>query len=109
LIPRAGFATASTRCAARIGNKSHGGVASFGRRPMFDVGTVLLEVFLFDFTRRSLWAADRQSSSSTTSDTSLKFDSIDELIRRMDEDSRIARRMLAHTPDTFPQLEPAPA
>src|SRR4051812_44750722 len=25
------------------------GVASFGRRPMFDVGTVLLEVFLFDF------------------------------------------------------------
>src|SRR6266850_1652637 len=27
---------------ARIGNKSHGGVASFGRRPMFDVGNVLL-------------------------------------------------------------------
>ena len=33
-----------------IGGRRHDGVASFGRRPMFDVGTVLLEVFLFDFS-----------------------------------------------------------
>ena len=32
-----------------IGSRRHDGVASFGRRPMFDQGTVLLEAFLFDF------------------------------------------------------------
>src|SRR5258707_3589289 len=32
-----------------VGDRRYDGVASFGRRPMFDVGTVLLEVFLFDF------------------------------------------------------------
>src|SRR5690606_31173499 len=34
---------------AGINGRRHDGVASFGRRPMFDVGTVLLETFLFDF------------------------------------------------------------
>src|SRR5262249_57289763 len=33
-----------------VGGRRHDGVASFGRRPMFDQGTVLLEVFLFDFS-----------------------------------------------------------
>ena len=33
-----------------IGGRRYDGVASFGRRPMFDVGAVLLEVFLFDFS-----------------------------------------------------------
>src|SRR5580693_1802255 len=32
------------------GGRRYGGVASFGRRPMFDTGAVLLEVFLFDFS-----------------------------------------------------------
>ena len=31
-----------------VGGQRYGGVASFGRRPMFDSGTVLLEVFLLD-------------------------------------------------------------
>ena len=31
------------------GERRYSGVASFGRRPMFDTGAVLLEVFLFDF------------------------------------------------------------
>src|SRR5262245_12308659 len=35
---------------AGIGERRHDGVASFGRRPMFDIGVVLLEVFLFDFS-----------------------------------------------------------
>ena len=34
---------------ADIAGKRHDGVASFGRRPMFDDGAPLLEVFLFDF------------------------------------------------------------
>ena len=32
-----------------VAGKRHDGVASFGRRPMFDDGAPLLEVFLFDF------------------------------------------------------------
>ena len=37
--------------AVRVGSaaRRYDGVASFGRRPMFDTGAVLLEVFLFDF------------------------------------------------------------
>src|SRR5262249_1647987 len=31
-------------------NRRYEGVANFGRRPMFDTGAVLLEVFLFDFS-----------------------------------------------------------
>ena len=34
---------------AGIGRRRYDGVANFGRRPMFDNGAVLLEVFLFDF------------------------------------------------------------
>jgi riboflavin kinase/FMN adenylyltransferase len=34
----------------------------------------------------------------------LKFDSVQELIRRMDEDSRQARAALARMPDAFPPL-----
>src|SRR6516225_8316997 len=33
-----------------VGERRYDGVASFGRRPMFDQGTVLLEAFLFDFS-----------------------------------------------------------
>ena len=33
-----------------VGGRRYDGVANFGRRPMFDTGTVLLEVFLFDFS-----------------------------------------------------------
>ncbi len=38
------------RCGWASGGRRYDGVASFGRRPMFDQGTVLLEVFLFDFS-----------------------------------------------------------
>ena len=33
-----------------VDGKRYDGVANFGRRPMFDTGIVLLEVFLFDFS-----------------------------------------------------------
>jgi riboflavin kinase/FMN adenylyltransferase len=33
----------------RIGEASYGGVANYGRRPTFDNGAPLLEIFLFDF------------------------------------------------------------
>ena len=43
------------------------GVASFGRRPTFDNGAPLLEVFLFDFNGRSLWRRRWTSPSSASS------------------------------------------
>ena len=33
-----------------VGDRHYDGVANFGRRPMFDAGYALLEVFLFDFS-----------------------------------------------------------
>jgi riboflavin kinase/FMN adenylyltransferase len=86
-----------------IGARRYNGVASFGRRPMFDVGTVLLEVFLFDFSG-DLYGQTIDVAFIDWIRHELNFDSIDDLIRRMDEDSRIARAALARAPDAFPQL-----
>ena len=68
---------------------------------MFDQGTVLLEVFLFDFTG-DLYGEVVDVAFIDWIRPELKFDSIEDLIRRMDEDSRRARAMLAAAPDAFP-------
>ena len=49
-IPTAACVTAFMRCGLRSTAPAIDGVASFGRRPMFDTGVVLLEIFLFDFS-----------------------------------------------------------
>ena len=41
----AACATASMRCGLTVAAPAYDGVANFGRRPMFDTGGVLLEVF----------------------------------------------------------------
>ncbi len=79
------------------------GVANFGRRPMFDVGTVLLEVFLFDFSA-DLYGRTIDVAFIEWIRPELKFDSIDDLVQRMDEDSRIARTALAKAPDAYPPV-----
>ena len=86
-----------------IGDERHDAVASFGRRPTFDDGAPLLEVFLFDFdgdlygTRIDVafiaWIRDE-----------LRFDSVDALVRQMDEDSRLVRAALAGAKEAFPPL-----
>jgi len=85
------------------GGRRYDGVASFGRRPMFDTGAVLLEVFLFDFSGdlygQSIdvafigWIRDEQ-----------KFPSAADLVRQMQEDSRRAREILARAGDIFPPI-----
>ena len=87
--------------------KRYGAVASFGRRPMFDNGAPLLEVFLFDFDGDLYgqtidvafigWVRHEQA-----------FGSVDILKRQMGEDSRRAHEALARARDAFPQLGTVP-
>src|SRR5882672_3039905 len=90
-----------------IGGHRHDGVASFGRRPMFDVGTVLLEVFLFDFSG-DLYGEVLDVAFVDWIRPELDFDSVAALVRRMDEDSRLARAALARAGDAFPRLGALP-
>src|SRR6266508_2828901 len=77
-----------------VGGHRYDGVASFGRRPMFDQGTVLLEVFLFDFSG-DLYGEVIDVAFIDWIRPELKFDSVDALVRRMDDDSAQARAALA--------------
>jgi riboflavin kinase/FMN adenylyltransferase len=79
------------------------GVASFGRRPTFDNGAPLLEIFLFDF-KGDLYDEILDVAFIGFIREELKFDSIEALIRQMDDDSRRARAQLAAAPDAFPKL-----
>ncbi|MBR1223997.1 MULTISPECIES: bifunctional riboflavin kinase/FAD synthetase [unclassified Bradyrhizobium] len=79
------------------------GVASYGRRPTFDNGAPLLEVFLFDF-KGDLYGAVLDVAFIAFIRDELKFDGIEALIRQMDDDSAHARAALAAAPDAFPTL-----
>ena len=78
-------------------------VASFGRRPTFDNGAPLLEVFLFGF-EGDLYGAALDVAFIGFIRDELKFDSVDALIRQMNDDSARARAQLAAAPDAFPRL-----
>ncbi len=85
------------------GGRRYDGVASFGRRPMFDNGAVLLEAYLFDFTGDLYgqridvafidWIRDEQV-----------FDSVEQLVRQMRDDSRRAREALKRAGEAFPPI-----
>jgi riboflavin kinase/FMN adenylyltransferase len=79
------------------------GVASFGRRPTFDNGAPLLEIFLFDF-KGDLYGTTLDIAFIGFIRDELKFDSIETLVRQMDDDSARARAMLTAAPDAFPKL-----
>src|SRR4030081_728559 len=78
-------------------------VASFGRRPTFDNGAPLLEVFLFDF-KGDLYGTVLDVAFIRFIRDELKFDTLEALIRQMDDDSARARAALAAAPDAFPRL-----
>jgi riboflavin kinase/FMN adenylyltransferase len=80
------------------------GVASFGRRPTFDNGAPLLEVFLFDFKGGDLYENRLDVAFIAFIRDELKFDGIDALVRQMDDDSVRARAALAAAPGAFPKL-----
>ena len=88
------------RCASRVGGRRYDGVASFGRRPMFDTGAVLLEVFLFDFSGDLYGASIDVAFIGWIRDEQM-FASAEELVRQMQEDSRLAREALARAGERF--------
>jgi riboflavin kinase / FMN adenylyltransferase len=91
--------------AVRVGRGAQrlDGVASFGRRPTFDNGAPLLEVFLFDF-KGDLYGSVLDVAFIDFIRDELKFDDADTLVRQMDDDSARARAQLAAAPAAFPKL-----
>jgi riboflavin kinase/FMN adenylyltransferase len=111
-----GYPTANIRldnnCALRhgiyavrvgFGNQRIDGVASFGRRPTFDNGAPLLEIYLFDF-KGDLYGRKLDVAFIGFIREELKFQSVDTLVKQMDDDSARARAQLAAAPGAFPKL-----
>jgi len=86
-----------------VGGARYDGVASFGRRPMFDTGTVLLEIFLFDFSG-DLYGAELDVAFISFIRDELKFGSVDALVRQMNDDTARARAALRAAPEAYPKL-----
>src|ERR1700753_934375 len=86
-----------------LGEERIDGVASFGRRPTFDNGAPLLEVFLFDF-KGDLYGRHLDVAFIAFLREELKFDGLDALVRQMNADRRPARERLAAAPEAFPRL-----
>jgi riboflavin kinase / FMN adenylyltransferase len=76
------------------GGVVHQGVASFGRRPTFDDGPPLLEVFVFDFSG-DLYGQRVEVVFYGFIRGEEKFASVDDLIARMRADAAEAREILA--------------
>src|SRR6201992_2412662 len=91
--------------AVRVGRGAErfDGVASFGRRPTFDNGAPLLEAFFFE-CKGDLSGEALDVAFISFIREELKFDSVEALVRRMDEDSAEARAALAASPGAFPKL-----
>ena len=111
-----GFPTANLRldsaCALRHGiyavrvavaGQRYDGVANFGRRPMFDTGAVLLEIFLFDFAA-DLYDANIDVAFIAWLRDEAMFASAKDLVRQMKADSRLAREALARVGNAFPPI-----
>jgi riboflavin kinase/FMN adenylyltransferase len=79
------------------------GVASFGRRPTFDNGAPLLEIFLFDF-KGDLYGTTLDVAFIGFIREELKFDGVEALVRQMHDDSARARDQLAAAPGAFPKF-----
>ncbi|SEP64815.1 riboflavin kinase / FMN adenylyltransferase [Faunimonas pinastri] len=71
----------------------HGGAASFGRRPTFDNGRILLETFLFDFSG-DLYDQRALVSLVDYVRPELRFERIEDLVTQMDADSLQCRATL---------------
>ncbi|MBV8849787.1 MAG: bifunctional riboflavin kinase/FAD synthetase [Methylobacteriaceae bacterium] len=73
---------------------TYGGVASFGRRPTFDDGPALLEIYLFDFDS-DLYGKMAEVAFIDFIRGEEKFNSAEALVEQMRKDAARARQMLA--------------
>jgi riboflavin kinase/FMN adenylyltransferase len=103
LDPHCGLKHGIYAVRAGVGGTIRDGVASFGTRPTFDNGAPLLEVHLFDFSG-DLYGAPVDVAFIGWIRPELKFDSVDALIARMNDDARLARLALARAAGAFPRL-----
>jgi riboflavin kinase/FMN adenylyltransferase len=88
---------------ASVGGRRYDGVANFGRRPMYDTGAVLLEVFLFDFSG-DLYGQTIDVAFIDWIREERMFDGAGALIAQMKEDSRLAREALTRSGGAFPPI-----
>ncbi len=86
-----------------VGERRYDGVANFGRRPMFDSGVVLLEVFLFDFAGDLYGQRIDVAFIEWIRDEAV-FSSVGELTRAMEDDCAKARAALMRAGDLFPPI-----
>lgn len=77
-----------------MGGAVRDGVASYGRRPTFDDGAPLLEVHLFDY-RGDLYGQTLDVAFHGYIRPEMKFEHLDALVARMDQDSIAAKAILA--------------
>jgi riboflavin kinase/FMN adenylyltransferase len=97
--------------AVRIGidGIAHDAIASYGRRPTFDDGAPLLEVFVFDFAG-DLYGKTVDVEFASWIRGEEKFESAQALVEQMDRDSIAARKALARPADVpAPSMLPLPA
>ena len=99
----AGSNTAFMPCGSGAGRNGSTAWRAIGRRPTFDNGAPLLEVFLFDF-KGDLYGSVLDVAFIGFIRDELKFDGIEALIRQMNDDSARARAALAAAPGAFPKL-----
>jgi riboflavin kinase/FMN adenylyltransferase len=103
LSPSCGLKHGIYAVRADIAGTRHDGVASFGRRPMFDDGAPLLEVFLFDFDG-DLYGQAIDVAFIGWIRHEQKFESIETLKRHMTVDAIQARDAVKRAGNAFPVL-----
>jgi len=86
-----------------IGDMRYDGVANFGRRPTFDNGAPLLEVFLFDFDG-DLYGQTIDVALMGWIRHEQKFEKVETLKRQMMADAAQARDALKRAGKAFPKL-----
>ena len=91
------------RCASASAAGCYDGVASFGRRPMFDNGAPLLEVFLFDFAG-DLYGQTLDVAFIAWIRQEMRFDGVEALIARWTRTAPVRARPSARAPGAFPAL-----
>jgi len=94
LAPEAGLRHGVYAVRMRVGDDVFDGAASFGRRPQFDNGAPLLEVYLLD-VNPDLYGETVEVEFVAFIRPELRFDSVDDLVARMNVDVAETRRLLA--------------